>query len=88
MTRKNRDRLRILQDAKSQRRLLLLPDSIFAQPVNETNGLRTALAREDALAIAILLFCPIRIKNLSEIDLDRILHRPGDGRVPADAGRM
>ncbi|WP_454747511.1 hypothetical protein [Ciceribacter selenitireducens] len=81
MTRKNRDRLRVLQDARSQRRLLLLPDRIFAQPVGKTKGFTTALAREDALAIAILLFCPIRIKNLSEIHLDRNLHRPGDGRV-------
>lgn len=44
MTRKNRDRLRVLQDAKSQRRLLLLPDRIFAQSVGKTKGFTTALA--------------------------------------------
>ena len=42
---------------------------------------RAALAREDALAIAIFLNCPIRRKNMAEIHLEQNLHRPGDGRV-------
>ncbi|MEX0300794.1 MAG: tyrosine-type recombinase/integrase, partial [Leisingera sp.] len=41
----------------------------------------SALAREDALAIAILLVCPLRVKNLAGLEFDRHIQRPGDGRV-------
>lgn len=82
ITRKNRDRLRVLQDDASMRRLLLLPEKLFHHPpAGKTNAFTKALAREDAVAIAILLVCPIRIKNLAGIHLERHLHRPGDGRV-------
>ncbi len=81
MTRKNRDRLRVLQDEDNLRRLLFLPERIFATPSGKSKPYMTALTREDALAIAILLICPIRVKNLAEIHLERNLHRPGDGRV-------
>ncbi len=82
ITRKNRDRLRVLQDEASMRRLLLLPDRLFARPpAGKTNAFTKALAREDAVAIAILLYCPIRIRNLAGIHLDQHLQRPGDGRV-------
>ena len=82
MTRKNRDRLRVLQDETTMRRLLLLPEQLFnTPPAGKANAYTKALAREDALAIAILLYCPIRIKNLAGIHLEQNLHRPGDGRV-------
>lgn len=81
MTEKNRARLRILQDPAQQRRLLNLPDNIFARPVRATRRYRDLLAREDALAAALLLACPLRIKNLAEIDLDQHLQRPSKGRV-------
>lgn len=81
MTRKNRDRLRVLQDDDNLRRLLSLPDKIFARPNGRAKRYTIALAREDALAIGILLVCPIRVKNLAEIHLERNLHSPGDGRV-------
>lgn len=81
ITRKNRDRLRVLQDEKNQLRLLHLPERIFARSQGKMKAFTMALAREDALAIAILLVCPIRVKNLAGIRLDRHLHRPGDGRV-------
>jgi integrase len=82
MTRKNRDRLRVLQDDTTMRRLLLLPEKLFnAPPAGKINPFTKALAREDAVAIAILLYCPIRIKNLAGIHLEQNLHRPGDGRV-------
>ncbi|SDE73554.1 site-specific integrase [Ruegeria marina] len=81
MTRKNRDRLRVLQEERNQLRLLLLPKRIFARPVEKGGRFSGLLAREDALAIAILLVCPIRIKNLAGIHLERNLHRPGDGHV-------
>ena len=81
MTEKNRARLRILQDPAQQRRLLNMPDDIFARPVRATRRYSDLLAREDALATALLLACPLRIKNLAEIDLDRHLQRPGKGSV-------
>ncbi|MBI6630366.1 site-specific integrase [Pontibaca salina] len=82
MTRKNRDRLRILQNEESLQRLLHLPDRLFAHPpAGKTNTFTKALAREDAVAIAILLVCPIRIKNLAGIHLELHLQRPGDGRA-------
>jgi integrase len=81
MTAKNRERLRPLQDPQTLRRLLALPEQLFrrAQAMGDTQV--AALQREDAIAIAILLTCPIRRHNLSKIHLERTLHRPGDGRV-------
>lgn len=82
MTPKNRERLRVLQDAKQTQRLLRLPETILKNPPKgKANAFTQALAREDALAIAILLFCPVRIKNLAQIEMDRHLQRPGDGRA-------
>lgn len=81
MTRKNRDRLRVLQDAKTQQRLLHLPERLFACPAGKAKAFTMALAREDAVAIAILLICPIRVKNLAQIHVEQNLHRPGDGRT-------
>lgn len=81
MTPKNRNRLRVLQDDDSLRRLLFLPERILGRSSGRSKPYMAALAREDALAIAILLICPVRVKNLAEIHLDRNLHRPGDGNV-------
>ncbi len=82
MTRKNRDLLRNLQNEKSIQRLLHLPEKLFSNPPpGETNAFTKALAREDAVAIGILLVCPVRIKNLAGIHLERHIQRPGDGRA-------
>ena len=82
MTKKNRDRLRILQNDKMMLRLLNLPAQLFANPpAGKANAHYKALAREDAVAIAILLVCPIRVKNLAGIHLERHIQRPGDGRA-------
>lgn len=82
MTPKNRDRLRVLQEEQMMRRLLLLPERLFANPPRgKANAYGKALAREDAIAIGILLYCPIRVKNLANIHLEQHLQRPGDGRV-------
>jgi integrase len=81
MTPKNRARLRPLQDPATLRRLLSLPQRLFAR--GEANGdtRAGALEREDAVAIAILTTCPLRRRNLAELHLEENLHRPGDGRV-------
>lgn len=82
MTRKNRDRLRVLQNEKNMHQLLHLPQRVFTHPPQgKANDYTKALAREDAVAIAILLVCPIRIKNLAGIHLEHHIQRPGDGRA-------
>ncbi|WP_054006298.1 site-specific integrase [Cypionkella psychrotolerans] len=80
MTTKNRERLRVLRDNATLRRLLELPDKLCAMS-RRLNPKATALAREDALAIAILLACPLRIGNISAIHIYQNLQRPGDGRL-------
>lgn len=82
MTRKNRDRLRVLQNDQSMLRLLKLPDQVFNNPpTGKANDYTKALAREDAVAIAILLVCPVRIKNLASVHLEQHIQRPGGGRA-------
>lgn len=81
MTVKNRDRLRPLQDRTTLHRLLVLPEQLFNWGFRNGDSKHAVLAQEDALAIAILQFCPIRRKNLFSIHLERNLHRLGDGRV-------
>lgn len=79
MTDKNRDRLRPLQDPATLRRLVTLPEAIFSKTDKIYESYTTALACEDALAIGILLYAPIRCGNLAAIDIERNLQRPGDG---------
>lgn len=80
MTRKNRDRLRPLQNDKTMLRLLELPERLFnTPPAGKSNAYTKALAREDAVALAILLVCPVRIKNIAGIHLEQHIQRPGDG---------
>lgn len=82
MTRKNRDRLRVLQGSTASHRLLTLPKRLFTSPpAGKANAFTKALAREDAIAVAILLYCPIRAKNLAGIHLEHHIQRPGDGRA-------
>jgi integrase len=82
MTQKNRSRLRVLQNDQSMQRLLNFPARLFASPPKgKSNPYMQALAREDALATAILLVCPVRIKNLAGIHIEQHIERPGDGRA-------
>ncbi len=80
LTEKNRARLRPLQDPATRRKLLTLPEQLFAQADQMKDGKDAALLRELAVAVGILLYCPIRVKNLASIHLERNLQRPGDGR--------
>ena len=81
LTRKNLEKLRPLDDPATLRRLLCLPEHLFARAKECTAKYRASLLRENAVAIAILLCCPIRRKNLAGIHLDRNVRRPGDGRT-------
>lgn len=80
MTLKNRDRLRVLRAPGVLGRLLRLPEDILSRPLGtqRAKGLRTW---EDAIAIGILLYCPLRISNLANIGITRHLQRVGKKRV-------
>ncbi|WP_094019331.1 site-specific integrase [Maliponia aquimaris] len=80
MTTKNRDRLRALRATGVLRRLLRLPEQMMERPLGE-HRTRALRAREDAIAIGILLYCPLRVSNLSTLEFDRHLHRPGKGQM-------
>jgi integrase len=81
LTPKNRERLRALQDDRRLQALLNLPERIWSETLGKELTFSQALRRETALAILIMLFCPIRSQNLAEIHIEKHLHRPGDGRV-------
>jgi integrase len=80
LTPKNRERLRPFEDPAMQRRLLTLPAQLLEQTKGKT-GPRAALMREEALAISLLLHCPVRLRNLANLHLERNLRRMRDGRV-------
>lgn len=80
LTEKNRARLRPLHDPATRRRLLTLPEQLFAQADQKNDFQSAALLRELAVAVGILLYCPIRVKNLASIHLERNLQLPGGGR--------
>jgi integrase len=80
LTAKNRERLRPFEDPEVLQRLLSLPIRLFEQNRGKP-GRMAALRREEALAIALLLHCPVRRKNLVGLHLERNLRRMGDGRV-------
>jgi integrase len=81
MTAKNRERLLVLQDDKTLLGLLDLPERIFQRAGGKKITPWQGSARETALAISILLYCPVRVGNLASIHLDQHLQRPGSGRV-------
>lgn len=87
MTIKNRDRLRELRAPGVLGRLLRLPEAILARPLGNRRA-KALRAWEDAIAIGILLYCPLRVSNLAGIDITRHLQRAGKKRtylvVPAN----
>lgn len=81
LTVKNRTRLRQLEDPAALRRLLCLPERLMAAAAAKGATKGAHLLREDAVAVGILLHCPIRAGNLGRIHLERNLQRPGGGRL-------
>lgn len=88
LTQKNRDRLRPFRDPETARRLVCLPQTIRDSLIRSKAPLkRKAMLAQMAVAIEILLFAPIRIKNLAALDIDRHLIPVGDRLhlvIPAD----
>jgi integrase len=81
MTDKNRATLRHFRDDWVVNKLLTLPDRMYGKYSVVRGRKRSALiALQVALAIEILIFAPIRRKNLVEVRLDRNLINIGSGR--------
>ena len=76
MTPRNRARLRQFTDAGNVARLVGLPRNILRSlPAEDPLGYEQAILLQSALAVAILLIAPMRIKNLASLTLDRHLVR-------------
>jgi integrase len=80
LTEKNRARLRQFDDPDNVAALLGLPKKLMRIAARNRNPRAGALQAQTATAIEILLMAPIRIGNLSDLDLDRDLVRPGRGK--------
>jgi integrase len=81
LTDKNKRFLRQFDDPKALRRLVELPERLWAEVKRETKrNFRTLAKAQAALAIAILTYMPIRLQNLSSLAFDaHIFLRPGLG---------
>ena len=75
MTQKNQQRVEPFKSPELVRAYLDLPEKLFGTLSKQPNANRAAVQAETALAIAMLSWCPIRIGNLREIEIDRHLHR-------------
>ena len=80
LTEKNRARLRQFDDPDNVVALLGLPVKLMRIAARNRNPRAGALQAQIATAIGILTMAPIRIGNLSDLDLERDLIRPGRGK--------
>jgi len=77
MTERNRARLRQFDDDANITRLVSLPEAIARSlPASGRPSYEQAVRMQSAVAIAILLVAPIRVKNLATLTLDRHIVRP------------
>jgi integrase len=76
LTDKNRDRLRQFDDPANVRALVTLPQRVFDRHKAAAKPSRAdALAIQNALAVELLLMVPMRIGNLSALNLDHNIVR-------------
>jgi len=81
ITEKNRRRLAVFRDPKHVRDLLLLPYKLLKRAESGTLSARdAAILVRAAVAIELEIMCPIRLQNLSEIDVDADLVRSRPGK--------
>ena len=79
MTEKNRATLRQFDDVDRIKALLDLPDRLYARlPCGQGPGLRQAVELQIALAVALLIAAPVRVRNLASIHLQRNIVRTGN----------
>jgi integrase len=84
LTPKNRQLLRQFDDEANLARLLHLPARLFREALRTVPvDLKAARQAQIALAIELLLNCPIRAANLRALQLDRHILRPAGPRGPA-----
>jgi integrase len=82
MTARNRARMRQFDDETNLARLLDLPEAIARRlPTDGSPTYVQAVQMQSAVAIVILLFAPIRVKNLASLSFDRHIVRPRAGDV-------
>jgi integrase len=76
-----RTRLRPFDDRGNIAALLKLPEELMRQARRHPNLERGAVRAQMAVAIEILLMAPIRMSNLVQLDIERNLVRPGQGKA-------
>ena len=81
LTETNRTRLRAFDDRENVAALLKLPEELMRQARRQRNLQRGAVRAQLAVAIEILLMAPLRMANLTRLDIERNLVRPGQGRA-------
>jgi hypothetical protein len=82
MTEKNRRRLRQIDDDAKLTALLDLPDHLWQEGLRMVRTPKKALPLfELAIAIGLLPYCPVRVQNLSRINLDINLQPFASGRA-------
>lgn len=80
MTEKNKKRLRQFDDLRNVRRLQILPLDLLARAeASDTPSRKIALRVMYAVAVEILLQCPMRIGNVSELNLEQHFTWRGQG---------
>lgn len=79
LTETNRTRLRSFDDRRNIG--VLLPDQLMHQARRHRNVRRGAVRAQMAVAIEILLMAPIRMSNLVNLDIERNLVPPGQGKA-------
>lgn len=75
MTMKNRSRLRQFTDDENVRRLVGLPSKVVEALDIKQTRISDAVRVQQALAVALLLVAPVRVKNLASIDIEEHIHR-------------
>jgi integrase len=70
LTNKNKRFLRQFDDPDAFRRLVHLPDKLWAEVKRDRPSFRTLAKAHVALAIAILTYLPVRLQNLAELTFD------------------
>ena len=74
LTDKNKRFLRQFDDPNALRRLVLLPEQLWAEVKRERSPTYRTLAKaQAALAIGILIYMPIRLQNLVTLEFERHL---------------
>ena len=83
LTDKNKRFLRQFDDPKTLRRLVQLPERLWAEVKREARpNFRTLAKAHAALAIAILTYMPVRLQNLSSLTFDiHLFLRAGPGTI-------